>query len=463
MAGTLFLINMIPNSLSGEAEQDSEPMLAINPNNPLEIVGTAFTPNPMGGVLAPVYVSSDGGKTWTLNAIVPAGGEMTGDITVAFGPKSSSLYAGILKMPTGNDTELSIVRTKSAQSATPMQVLVDRTGADQPFVQSTANGASAEAVYVGNNDFNLRPGKTSTVDYCLNAAAATAVFKNAGVESRNGASQNGPQVRAACHPSGVTYVAYYGWRKTTGSFPANSLVVTADVVVVRDDSGATKPTPFVDLKDPKDSFPGRLVATGVKFPFRSAGKTQEGQQRIGGDLSIAVDPNDSKTVYLGFADLSGTKYTLHIRRSTDSGQTWSNDLLTVPFGINVGLAVNANGDPGLLYQQLTGSGSSARWVTHFRTASGAAATQWSDLVLADHPANKPVKQFDPFLGDYAYLTSHGADYYGIFSASNEPDLSHFPNGVQYQRNHNFNSKTLTNLAGTSVPISIDPFFFKFTP
>ena len=89
MAATLLLVNMIPNSLSGETEQDSEPMLAVNPNNPQQLVGTAFTPNPMGGssTTAPVFISTDGGHTWTLNTIVP-GGDMTGDITVAFGPKS---------------------------------------------------------------------------------------------------------------------------------------------------------------------------------------------------------------------------------------------------------------------------------------------------------------------------------------------------------------------------------------
>ncbi|PYV09733.1 MAG: hypothetical protein DMG07_22500 [Acidobacteria bacterium] len=232
---------------------------------------------------------------------------------------------------------------------------------------------------------------------------------------------------------------------------------------MRDDSGASGANPFRDLLDPSDNLPGRIVATGVKFPFRRNGKPQEGQQRLGGDISIAVNPADSKVVYLSFCDLVGTKYTLHVRCSTDSGQTWSGDLLTVPFGINAGLAVNANGDPGLLYQQLTGSGGGARWVTHFRTASGAAPANWTDLVLSDHRANKPAKQFDPYLGDYAYLTSQGQDYYGIFSASNEPDLAHFPNGVTYQRNHNFTSKTLTNLAGASVPISIDPFFFKLTP
>jgi hypothetical protein len=465
MAGTLFLVNMIPNSLSGESEQDSEPMLTVNPNNPQQIVGTAFTPNPLGGNLAPVYVSTDGGQTWTLNAIVPAGGDMTGDITVAFGPQSNDLYAGILKMPQPQqDTELNILRTSNFQAPTPMTVLVDRFGSDQPFIQAaTASAGGADHVYVGDNDFNLRPGKTSTVDFSLNAAAAATAFKNAGIESRTSAQQNGPQVRTACHRSGVTYVAFYGWRKQSGSFPANTLMITADVVVVRDDTGASGVNPFTSLVDPSDHLPGRKVATGVKFPFRRNGKPQEGQQRLGGDLSIAVNPADSKVVYLSFCGLVGTQYTLHVRRSTDSGQTWSGDLLTVPFGINAGLAVNANGDPGLLYQQLTGTGAGAHWITHFRTASGAAPTNWSDLVLSDHPAMNPAKQFDPYLGDYAYLTSVGNNYYGVFSASNEPDLTHFPNGVTYQRNHNFTSKTLTNLAGAPVPISIDPFYFRFTP
>jgi hypothetical protein len=464
MAATLLLVNMIPNSLSGETEQDSEPMLAVNPNNPQQIVGSAFTPNPMGAssTLAPVFVSTDGGHTWTLNAIVP-GGDMTGDITVAFGPKSNNLYAGILRQDgPPNDTQLNILRTTSFTGATPMKVLVDRLGADQPFVQSALGGSGTGAtdrVYVGDNLPN------STVDFSLNAAAATATtgFKKAFIETRPNVGQNGPQVRTACHRGGVTYAAFYGWRQQSGDFAANTLKITADVVVVRDDSGAAGATPFQDLIEPADGLAGRLVAKSVKFPFRRNGKASEGQQRLGGDLAIAVHPSDSKTVYLAFSGLVGTKLTLHVRRSTDSGQTWSADLLTVPFGINVGLAVNDSGNPGLLFQQLTGSGASAKWVTHFRQATAASPSVWSDMVLSSHPALTPVKTFDPYLGDYAYLTAHGQEYFGVFSASNEPDMAHFPSGVTYQRNHNFASKTLTNLAGATVPPSIDPFFFKVTP
>jgi hypothetical protein len=314
-------------------------------------------------------------------------------------------------------------------------------------------------VYVGDNL------PDSTVDFSLNAAAATAAsgFKKAFIESRPNSGQNGPQVRTACHRSGVTYATFYGWRNESGDFAANTLKITADVVVVRDDSGAAGATPFRDLLEPADGLPGRLVEKNVKFPFRRNGKPTEGQQRLGGDLAIAVNPADSKTVYLAFSGLVGSKLTLHVRRSTDSGQTWSADLLTVPFGINAGLAVNDSGNPGLLYQQLTGSGARTRWVTHFRQATSAAPAVWSDLVLCDHPSSKPAKTFDPYLGDYAYLTALGQEYFGIFSASNEPDLAHFPNGATYQRNHNFASKTLTNLAGATVPVSIDPFFFKVTP
>jgi len=63
------------------------------------------------------------------------------------------------------------------------------------------------------------------------------------------------------------------------------------------------------------------------------GTAATGQQRIGGTISIAVDPNDSKIVYLAWGDRQpGSFLTIHVRRSTDRGVTWSGpgDLLTIP-------------------------------------------------------------------------------------------------------------------------------------
>ena len=39
---TLRVVNMIPAGLSGETGQDSEPNLAVDPQNPARIVATAF-------------------------------------------------------------------------------------------------------------------------------------------------------------------------------------------------------------------------------------------------------------------------------------------------------------------------------------------------------------------------------------------------------------------------------------
>ncbi|MFE9636467.1 hypothetical protein [Streptomyces sp. NPDC006463] len=51
---TIKVVNITPVALSGDRTQDAEPDLAVNPENPTEVVATAFTPDPMGGSLAPI-------------------------------------------------------------------------------------------------------------------------------------------------------------------------------------------------------------------------------------------------------------------------------------------------------------------------------------------------------------------------------------------------------------------------
>src|SRR5256885_10318316 len=77
------LVDVIPASLSGETNQDSEPFLAVQTANPQVMVASAFTPNPVSSSSnAPIYVSEDGGNSWILNAITPVP-RMTCDITHA--------------------------------------------------------------------------------------------------------------------------------------------------------------------------------------------------------------------------------------------------------------------------------------------------------------------------------------------------------------------------------------------
>src|SRR5947207_9630551 len=187
-AGQVLIVNMIPKSLSGETHQDSEPTVAVNPKNPLQIAASAFTPDPSHGPRAPIYISTDGGKTWTLNSIVPstvADGSATADITVAFGSSSDILYAGIIRFPfSGDQTRINILRTNNFQSSTTMKVLVDRQGkgVDQPYVQAITRGGK-DFVYVGDNDFNGGE-KTATIDQTLNGGATKPTFKKIRLESR---------------------------------------------------------------------------------------------------------------------------------------------------------------------------------------------------------------------------------------------------------------------------------------
>src|SRR4051794_5506496 len=458
------VVNMIPRSLSGETNQDSEPNIAVNPANPKQIAASAFTPDPMLGPNAPIYVSTDGGTTWSLNSIVASAGSIgTGDITQRFGGTSNRLYTGILDGATGN---FEVHRAANFTSPTVMTELENRANEDQPYVQATTvmggNGVGTDRVYIGVNDFNAAGGRTATVEQTLDGGAAAPVFTSVRIETRSTLGQDGAQIRPTIHGDGTIYAAFYRWITSTGSFPANTFVITnADVVVVRDDNWGTGAAPFTALTDPSDGASGRRVAIALSFPFNQTGVAARGQERWGGDISIAVDPRNSSTVYLAFSTLVNSVYTLQLVRSLDRGVTWSGNLLSLANAKNPAVAINSLGKVGFVYQQLNGTGATQRWEYHFRDSTN--GTTWSDSILCTALSQAPARTFSPYTGDYLHMMAIGKDFYGVFSASNTPDLANFPQGVTFQRNHDFTTKRLFGLDGlTVVNPSIDPFFFKVT-
>jgi hypothetical protein len=455
------VVNIIPNIFSGETNQDSEPNLAIDPADPDRIAASAFTRDPLGGANAPIFVSTDGGQTWAMNNIVPSTpGSATGDITLGFG-HGGRLYAGILRIPGG--LRLNILRTTNFTSPTVMDVLVDQTGfgVDQPFVEAARvfRGAAAgqDRVYVGNNDFNGASGRTATVDVSLDGAAAAppppANFVARRIEPRTTNGQDLPPIRPAVHIDGTVYAAYFGWRAGGVS----------DIVVARDDNWAAGATQFADLVDSGDGLAGQRVVAGVNVPFENF-QTMGMERLVASDLSIAVDPRDSQRVWVAWGDRPGgtTNLTLHVRQSTDGGQTWSADRRSIANAKAPAVCVNSRGRVGFLYQQLTGAAPNQRWVTQIERTSDDFATLSTD-VLATVPANAPNPNFLPYLGDYIDLKSPGKDFCGIFSANNTPNAANFPTGILYQRNANFATQTLLAADGvTPVNVSIDPFFFLLT-
>jgi hypothetical protein len=188
-----------------------------------------------------------------------------------------------------------------------------------------------------------------------------------------------------------------------------------------------------------------------------------GQERLGADLTIAVDPTDSRTVWVAWCDRvggpAGTDWTLHVSRSTNNGQSWSADLRTITNAKNPALAVNANRLLGLAYQQFTGT----TWDTKLELTSDAWSTAVTPLVLHTAPFNTPARTFLPYIGDYLRLLAVQNDFYGVFCGNNTPNLANFPNGVTYQRAADWTNHRLLATDGvTVVQPSIDPFFFHWS-
>lgn len=441
---------MIPQSFSGETNQDSEPNVAVDPANPALIAASAFTLDPdPDATHAPIYVSSDGGSTWSLHSIVPYCQGITGDVTLRFASTTNHLYVGYLQ--TGNlGADLAVARTADMTFASEMELISQVQSGDQPYIQAATVLAGPDAgkdrVYVGYSD------GWASMHYSLDTAIADPVFKTVVLEARgfqDGIGYDLPQVRTTIHPDGLIYAVFHS---------VHIGGAQVDVVVVRDDQWGAGAEPFTDLNDSDDGKPGQRVAKNVVI-----GEAFFGQEAGEGELSIAVDPNQSETVYVAWAELeAGTGYTLHVRRSTDAGQSWpeSDELWTIPMAQNPALAVNNAGSVGFLFQQYRETRASPRWETHFRYRANGFE---EDLLLATVPADTPVNAWGTYLGDYIHLMAIETDFYGVFSANNKPDPDNFPKDATYQRNHDFWTMKLLGLDNlTDVEISIDPFFFKVT-
>src|SRR5205814_5753213 len=196
-----------------------------------------------------------------------------------------------------------------------------------------------------------------------------------------------------------------------------------NVMVVRDDNWASNTKRFEDLKQMPSREIGQPVATNVIVPVVDPDPNPThcpqrinclGSNRlIGSHLSIAVDPNNAAVVYVAWADKIGGVYTLHVQKSSDSGQSWPNkDLITVSNAINPALAVNTNGKIGFLYQQMILFSGDNRWETHLRRFADGDIS-WSDDILSTfiESSIRLDPNLDVYLGDYLHLMAIGKDFY----------------------------------------------------
>ena len=455
------VVDMIPNSLSTEFNDDSEPNLAVDPATPMNMAASAFTPDPNAVGMGSIYLSTDGGLTWGLKPVLPASTGFCNlafcDITLRFAGTSGRLYVSALTANPANDVTYQVNRFDNIFSGPAAPVLVNTldgvvpNAPDQPYIQATTvlsgDGVGQDRIFVGLNDARsgIAP-RSASVDVNLNAGAtppaSSIVTQVEAATPPAPPGKDGSSVRTAIHSSGVIYAAFYS--------PLSNH--SANIVVVRDDHWGAGSPPFNDL-----NATAGVAVQGAMPVLYSGTEILLGGQRAGrSQISIAVDPNNAASVWVAWGDASGSGITLHLRHSINSGMSWDPaDLRTVPSATNPAVAVNSTGEVGFLYQQLN----SAVWSTHVELSSDSFATG-TDLVLSKAQNDAGMSNGNQ-IGDYDHMMAGVKDFYGVFSADNSPEKANFPDvsTLVFQREHDAHSLYPDTSHMFPLQTSVDPFFF----
>jgi FG-GAP-like repeat len=450
-ATALSIVDIIPNSDSGETSQNSEPSLGVDPLDPNQMVAGVF------GAGTPYFKTTTGGTIWS-----DYGSLNTEDKTIAWKQDGSAVLTATLVGLPGNKAEINTYSGTTANSSfgSPINTFNPGRDLDQPWMRT---GASNH-VYVGYNDLSASStGKTASVLVSTNGGSSYTNVTLDRVGAAPAVGQDAPAIRLAVNGSTV-YSVFTRWNSIVES-DANGERFGSQVVVVRSDNGGADG--FTALGAGGN---GVQVATPTSY-FSSNSNTPLtlGQERTSADTAIAVDPNNSQHVLIAYGNAPGAngsgQLQLTVTESTNGGATWTTKFTTsssVRSGLPA-LAIAQNGTIGLLYDSYDPS--TNKMSQHLLTTANDFVST-TDITLGTESNATPVSQFHPYIGDFFDMTSVGNTFYGIFSASNADDGTNaqFTN-VTFQRNFigtpGTSSFRLTNQSGNPIATSIDPFFFSF--
>jgi hypothetical protein len=445
-AAVIHVVDVIPNSDSSEAFQNSEPSLGVNPLNPSQMIAGAF------GNGTPYFKSTNGGTIWS-----GYGNLSTSDKSIAWRQDGVAALNTTLQVLTPDPNFTSQILTYSGTIAAsnfgaPINTFNPTQGLDQPWIRTGPGGQTYEAY----NNLDNAGGRTASIRVSANNGATFA--SPVTLETVNpAAGQDAPSVRQAVNGSTV-YAAFTRWGDVIEDDANGVRFGNSQVVVVKStNSGAT--------------FSAGVAAASTTGSFAPTINTPLtlGQERAGSDLAIAVDPNNANHVVVAYGDAPGANgaglLQLHVIESTDGGATWTSKFTTSAAVRSAlpGLSILANGDIGLLYASYDPI--TNQLSQHLLTTTNDFATT-DDSLLGTESNAFPTITFSPYIGDFYDLTSVDDTFFGIFSASNADNgVSALFADVAFQRNFvgtpGTASFALRDLAGNPVGFSIDPFVFSF--
>lgn len=390
-----------PSNLS-----DSEPSIAVNPQNTLEITIVTFSEPWGASTSAPVWKSNDGGFTWRKVTQIAA------PSTALFGPgdqkigfdAAGNLYVAEL----GSSPATDFIYRQTAGPDDPLTVGASY-GDDQPHLdvdKGILSGCSNQLYSPWLN--TLLANWQSTVGNSITEGAAITsvpVGDNSSFPNRT--------TRIALGPDGKVYIIY---KTREGAVDAN--FETAHFYVRRSDDcgttwnaiGGTSGVPVHGTT---------AVTTWFTNSFGNATKGNVGRARSS-DAWIATNPT-SGDVYAVYTNRDASGFgQVFLTRSTTQGTTFSTPVRVTDGTHNSAypeIAVTATGAVGVLYIDYDDSGVHTLFRHHF-SRSFDNGVSWTDEILQiEDPSTFTAGTFvNGFLwGDYEGLTAAGKNFYGVFT------------------------------------------------
>ncbi|HEU5400151.1 MAG TPA: sialidase family protein [Terriglobales bacterium] len=384
-----------PNNLA-----DTEPSIAVDPSNPLRIAIVSFSePWGAGNINAPVWVSTDGGNSWTKLKQIPQPPTQLlgpGDQKVAFDSTGRVLIAEL-------DFGLNDFVYRQAGAPTSNLTAGSSYGNDQPHldVDKISTSPCFNHVYSPWLNTSASPARSNVErsdDFGVTVANVAA--GDSGLNNRT--------TRIAVAPNGKAYIIY---KTREGAIDSN--FESAHFRVMRsDDCGAT----WTAIGDSGVAVHSGTAVTWFTNNFGNPAKGKVGRARSS-DAWIAADPS-SGDIYAAFVnrDSSGLGQ-IFVARSVDQGLTWSSTRITdgTHHSAYPEIAVAGNGTVGVLYIDFDDSGSKTIF-RHRLALSFDHNSTWSSSNLQNMDPGPIANASSGFLwGDYEGLTAVGNTFYGVFT------------------------------------------------
>ena len=423
--------NTNPNLRFTDTFGDQETSIAVNPRHPNEIVITAFSGGWIGNgpcqlgtgnVNAPLWLSRNGGNTWTkeftitppvFTGSVP---DVTGapcDQTVDFGlsfnqlagtflTNSTNIYSAVTRNPMTTDA----FHYSGFPGAATMTNLAARNDEDQPqlLIGRRPGEIGVENVYVAYDDFHTSP---QTMRVARAPAVGVPEPDPPNFATDNSCGMGGvfvnPGLRLAIDPvTGVTYCAFQ---------LATAPGATVNYMLSQSTNGTTFGAPVL--------VAGPVTSTQPTPKFCTVNAL------LGGVDHAAVDPQTGDVIYV-YGALVGGVNQLFMKRVINLVPGPAIPITNGPVNAAIpSVAVAANGTIGVFYytcERVPPASPFPLFRANFVISTDGGATFHMGIDLEDFlsPALDNGNPRQRVLGDYMQVKAVGNTFYGSFTGNGAP-------------------------------------------